>query len=104
MEEEESKIQSNNSWMLTKANQVNYAEGDLVSLNPIITMTDIGSLSNIESMIEIKQSYLWKSSTMYTVMSFLRSSQILHLQLLSRKFYDVYIPSMVSMIRLPLPA
>ena len=55
MEEEESKIQSNNSWMLTKANQVDYAEGDLVSLNPIITMTDIGSLSHMESIIEIKQ-------------------------------------------------
>ncbi len=61
MMEEESKQNTNNSWMLTKANQVNYAEGDLVSLNPIITMTDIGSLSNIESMIDLKQQYLWKS-------------------------------------------
>ena len=61
MMEEESKQNANNSWMLTKANQVDYAEGDLVSLNPIITMTDIGSLSNIESMIDLKQQYLWKS-------------------------------------------
>ena len=40
--------------MLTKANQIDYAEGDLVSLNPIITMTDISSMSNMESMIDLK--------------------------------------------------
>ena len=74
MVEEESKQDTNNSWVLTKANQVNYAEGDLVSLNPIITMTDIGSLSNMESMIDLKQQFLWKSQAMYTIMSYLRGS------------------------------
>ncbi len=81
---------------MTKANQVDYAQGDLVSLNPIITLTDIGSLMNMESLIEIKQHYLWKSSTMYTVLSYLRGPQILQLQILSRRFYEIYIPNIVN--------
>lgn len=47
--------------MMTKANQVDYPDGDLISLNPIVTMTDMGSLINMESMIDLKQLHLWKS-------------------------------------------
>jgi len=46
---------------------------------------------------------LHKSQSIYFVLSFLRKGQLVALQGLSRRFYEILIPSFIYSMRVPLP-
>ena len=89
---------------------VDHHYGDLISLPAIDTITEIYSLSNIDSSsmvllpdLKKKISTINRSQSMYTVLSFLRRSQVIQLQIVSKRFYDLIIPNFLNNIDIPQP-
>jgi hypothetical protein len=75
-------------------------EGSLISLINISAL-DLNLIrpSKAKKMAQM----VFKSQSMFMILSFLRRSQIFELQAVCKRFYNVLIPQLVNLVQLPLP-